>query len=406
MAVLGLCAYTHDSAAALFVNGKLIGFCEEERLNGEKHTSAYPTRAVQWLLDEAGMTAEQVDTVAYNFQPGRYLRALLGTPGHLCNRVTRSRALPRAISFVQVARRTRARLADLRGRFPQAVVIPVLHHRAHGLYAFGSSGFEDAAVLVVDSLGESQTTTISHAHRNETGGCDYRAQLALHDPASLGYLYGAVTEHLGWRRGDEEGTVMALAACGEPTRLRDVFTRAAPITTSAFTLDPALLPLRVLSRRYPRLGPAFIVATCPPRQPDEPVEQIHADLAAALQERTEVVMLHLAEQAHLLTGSSRLCVAGGASCSSPTATTSRPANTSPSITGTVVCPTSTRCSWNGAGPSRDATPPDAAPPDTPATCTAKRSCWSTTAPRAGRSRSCGTRTGGSIPAIRCVAAAT
>lgn len=310
-AVLGLCSYTHDSAAALIIDGNLVGFAEEERLVGSKHTSAYPAQAVSWLLNEAGIAPDQVTAVGYNFQAHRYLGALALVPGQLIHPATRNRALPRARSFIRVARRTRARLHELSTRFPRARVTTVQHHRTHGLYAFASSAYEDAAVLVTDSLGELQTTTIGHARRTATDGCEYRIDEAIDDPASLGYAYGAVTEHLGWRRGDEEGTVMALAALGDPTRFRDLLVRAIPITHTGFALDPELLPLRVLSSRYARICEAFAAATCPPRRPDEPIDQVHRDLAAALQERTEQVMLHLARRARRATGSGLLCVGGG-----------------------------------------------------------------------------------------------
>lgn len=308
--VLGLCSYTHDSAAALLVDGALIGFAEEECLVGDKHTTAYPARTVDWLLHEAGLTPAEVTDVGYNFQAARYLGALAQVPGQLIRDVTRQRVAPRARSFARVAGRTRARLRELGARFPYAQVHAVQHHRAHGVYAFASSGYEDAAVLVVDNMGEVQTTTIGHARRGRSG-CDYRIVESLADPASLGYAYEAVTEHLGWRRGDEEGTVMALAAFGDPTRFRDLLCQAIPIIDNGFTLNPMLLPLRVLSGRYPRVGPAFTTGTCPPRRPGEPVEQIHADLAAALQERTEQVMLHLARRARRLTDLRLLCVGGG-----------------------------------------------------------------------------------------------
>lgn len=212
--ILGLCSYTHDSAAALLVDGQLVGFVEEERLSQKKHTKDYPRRAVEWLLGEVGLSATDVDAVAYNFQPARYL---LEPPAALrlaLSPTTRDRAIPRARSFAKVAMRTQLRVRDIGRRFPAARVSPVLHHRAHQLAAFAASGWNESAVLVVDSLGERQTTTIARGHdalRPRT-----RTLEAINDPASLGYVYGAVTEHLGWRRGDEEGTVMALAALGDP----------------------------------------------------------------------------------------------------------------------------------------------------------------------------------------------
>jgi carbamoyltransferase len=308
--VLGLCSFTHDSAAALISGGSLTGMAEEERLSGVKHTRDYPAGAVRWLLDDAGISAADVDIVAYNFDGRRYLGGITGSAQYLLSPVTRSRALPRAASFAVVHRRFRGRMQKLGEAFPNARVRGTLHHEAHGLYAFAASGFGDAAILVVDSLGETCTTSIAAASR-EGDRVRYRLAETISDPASLGYAYGAVTAHLGWRRGDEEGTVMTLAALGDSARFRDLLAQAIPLTRTGFTLDPSLLPLRVLRSGWPRVTPAFTAATCPARGPAEDITQVHADLAAALQERTEQVITHLARRARSVTGAKRLCVAGG-----------------------------------------------------------------------------------------------
>lgn len=310
-AVLGLCSFTHDSAAALISGGRLTGMTEEERLSGVKHTREYPAEAVEWLLSEAGLTASGIGIVAYNFAGHRYLAGLAGTPGHLLRAATRSRALPRAASLAVIHRRYRRRMAALRGLFPNARVRSVPHHAAHGMYAFAASGFSEAAVLIIDSLGETCTTSIGSGSALPGGGIRYRIREPVRDPASLGYAYGAVTMHLGWRRGDEEGTVMALAATGDPARFRGLFAGAITLTPAGFALDPGLFPLRVLRHGWPRVSPAFTAATCPPRGPDEDVTQVHADIAAALQERTGQVMVHLARRARAVTGARRLCLGGG-----------------------------------------------------------------------------------------------
>ena len=300
--VVGLCSFTHDSAAALITDGRLTGMAEEERLSGVKHTREYPAAAVQWLLDDAGLAAADVDIVAYNFAGHRYLAGIAGTPRHLLRPATRSRALPRAASFAVIHHRFRQRMKTLQGLFPNARVRCVPHHMAHGIYAFAASGFSEAAVLIIDSLGETCTTSIGSGMACPGGDVRYRIRESISDPASLGYAYGAVTAHLGWRRGDEEGTVMALAATGDPARFRDLFARAIRLTPAGFALSPDLFPLRVLRHGWPRVTPAFIDATCPPRDPDEEVTQVHADVAAALQGRTEQVMVHLASRAQAVTG--------------------------------------------------------------------------------------------------------
>ncbi|GAA1613735.1 carbamoyltransferase C-terminal domain-containing protein [Nonomuraea maheshkhaliensis] len=309
--VLGICSFTHDSAAALLVDGDLVGFVEEERLSGVKHTRAYPERAVAWLMRDAEITPAQVDAVGYNFRSAEYLRVIPPALGMALNASTRDRALPRAASFAKVSYRTVRRVQSLRRRFPRARVLPQLHHHTHGLYAFAASGWEGAAVLVVDSLGEAQTTTIALGRQLEPGRPTVRRVHALTDPASLGYAYGGVTEHLGWRRSDEEGTVMALAALGDPARFRAVFADAIPLTAAGFALHPDYFALRVLSSAFPRLTRRFAEETCPRRAPAAAIGQVHQDLAAALQERTEQVMLHLAGLARSGTKMRRLCLGGG-----------------------------------------------------------------------------------------------
>lgn len=307
--VLGLCSYTHDSSAALLVDGELIGFVEEERLSERKHTKLYPDRAVAWLLSRANLAAGDVDAVAYNFRPARYLAESPAALRLAFSPATRDRALSRAQGFAKVAARSWRRTRKIGRRFSAARVAPILHHRAHQLTAFAASGWDEAAVLVVDSLGERQTTTIARGHtalRPSTKTLE-----AINDPASLGYVYGAVTEHLGWRRGDEEGTVMALAALGDPARFRALFAEAVRMSASGFYVDPAYFPMRTLTSGYERTSRRFVADTFPERHPSEPLAGVHRDLAAALQERTEQVMVHLARRARALTGSRRLCVGGG-----------------------------------------------------------------------------------------------
>lgn len=314
--VLGLCSGTHDSSAALLADGRLIGMVEEERLIGDKHTNVYPARSIDWLLNTAGLTPGEVAHVAYNYDPRRYLAAAPAALPYLLHPAAAPRVWPRARTFARVHTVARARFQHFQRSFPTARVTGVEHHLTHAMYALaagrdrlGSGG--DAAVLVVDSLGESTTTTITHVRTHADGRVELVRKQSIKDPASLGYVYGAVTRHLGWRRGDEEGTVMALAATGDPARFRALFQRAIPITPTGFDVDLHLFPLRVLSRAWPRTTDVFDAGSCPPRHPDAPVEQVHADVAAALQERVEQVMVHLARRARALTGAPTLMVGGG-----------------------------------------------------------------------------------------------
>ncbi|HLL66729.1 MAG TPA: carbamoyltransferase N-terminal domain-containing protein [Micromonosporaceae bacterium] len=311
--VLGVCAFTTDSAAALIVDGSLVGFAQEERLTGVPHTNAYPTAAVTLLLDDARLTPDQVDVVAYPLDGDRFLTASApGTeeppdPGNAPDRDgIRARGLYRAYLDHQ------RRITDLNERFRDVRV--VLHHQAHAMNAYVSSGYDEAAVLVVDHAGEVQTTTIGHARRTATGGCRYRIRAQLTDPHSIADAYTAVTRHLGWQRGDEQN-LMRLAGTGNPARFRAMMHRAIAITKTGFELNQLWFP--VPSPPGPCVvSDIFAVHLCGPRDPDGPTRQVHADLAAALQERTEEVMVHLARRARQITQARHLCVGGALAANS------------------------------------------------------------------------------------------
>ncbi|MFD0144802.1 MULTISPECIES: carbamoyltransferase family protein [unclassified Streptomyces] len=284
---LGVCAHTHDSSAALFVAGSLIGFLEEDRLVDDKHTRAFPGEAVRLLLAEAGLGPEEVTAVGYTFDSSLY-------------RLGRERAVRRAgdperrrravRSYDSIAAAHAATLGRLAAEFPCAAITEVPHHRAHAFSALAPQGWHDRDVLVVDSIGEAATTSL--------GGWNRAARsLDLHaltfDTDSLGYVYGALTDHLGFRMRDEEGTVMALAAYGDPSRFRALLARTVPLTPQGFRVSTRLVGQRVFGDGGDRLTDAFVGASVPRRTRGEELTQDHADLAASLQERVEEVTAHL-----------------------------------------------------------------------------------------------------------------
>ncbi|CQD22886.1 transferase [Mycobacterium lentiflavum] len=286
---LGVCAYTHDSSAALFSGTSLTGFLEEDRLTDEKHTRRFPALAVEQLLQDVGATPENVDHVAYTFSSPLYAEGRAAAqrfPGPT------GRAAQSVASYDAVAAQHQRTLAELRVRFPNAQVHEVAHHVAHALCGIATNQWVTSDVLVVDSIGEGSTTSIGHWDGNNH---ELRIEALATDTHSLGYVYGALTDHLGFRMRDEEGTVMALAAFGDPTRFREALRRTFwPGVRGAPTVSPTYLRQRVFGDSGPRLTDTFARETLPRRRPGEPLSEPHCDLAAALQERTEDVLCALA----------------------------------------------------------------------------------------------------------------
>jgi carbamoyltransferase len=287
VAVLGVNAVFHDPAAALVVDGRIVAAAEEERFTRRKHgkeavpfsTWELPVQAARWCLAEGGLTAAELDGVSYSYEASLALDD--GAPGadatweHL-----RTMYAGRAASFLSTV---------LPGLRPDTVRF-VPHHLAHAASAYLAAPFRDAAVMVLDGRGEASSYLAGH---NAGGALETLASQPL--PHSLGLLYEDVTAHLGFRRSSDEYKVMALAAFGDPSTFRAVFRdRVYPTEDGGFRTEPLALGDLV-----------------PARPAGTTIEPAHADLAAALQERLEEMVLALGRWVHAACGTTDLAMAGG-----------------------------------------------------------------------------------------------
>lgn len=309
--VYGLRFVGHDSAVALVIDGEPVFAAEEERFSREKHTSRLPVLAFRAALEHAGIGARDIDRLAYTWRvdgrkylsmclhhaprvPLRHAAALAGTG----LRVVRDLMWPR-----RVARRFALALGE---RLPPCE--GVAHHLGHAATAYLTSPFERAAVLTVDGQGEDESASLG-----EWEGFRYRRLARVRSPNSIGILYGMVTDHLGMRAGWDEYKVMAMAARGDPERFRPALRRMVELRPGGLfrTRDTALVfrpgvCARILERS---LG-------LPARREGEPLAQVHFDLAAGLQERTEEVVLHMLAWLRGASDARDLCLAGGVALNS------------------------------------------------------------------------------------------
>jgi carbamoyltransferase len=291
MRVLGINAVFHDSAAALVVDGRTVAAAEEERFSRRKHGkrpvpfSAWelPEQAIRWCLAEGGLIPEDLDAVAYSYDP-----ALVDpTSGGLdpAWEDLRTTYAARAPQFLQTA------LPGYSGKNFHFVRHHVAHAASAALAApWGPDGaLADCAVLAVDGRGEA-TSMLAGEYRDRKLDI-LRAQSLPH---SLGLLYEDLTAHLGFERSSDEYKVMAMASYGQPVHL-DQFRRLVyPTPDGGFHTEPV-----------------DWASFAPQRRPGEGFAESHAHLAASIQAVLEEVMLELCDWLHGRTGSSRLALAGG-----------------------------------------------------------------------------------------------
>ena len=303
-AILGISAYYHDSAAALVVDGDIVAAAQEERFTRKRHDSGFPSRAVEYCLQEAKLTAEQIDYVGFYDKPLLKFDRLLETYLAYAPRGFRSFARAMPIWLREKIHLPRELSRSLKQAYRKRFIFTE-HHESHAASAFFPSPYEEAAILTLDGVGEWATATFGSGRGNHLA-----LTHELRFPHSLGLLYSAFTYYCGFRVNSGEYKLMGLAPYGDPTYAELIQQRLLDLKADgSFRLDMSYFNyghrLTMTSRKLHRLLGG------PPRSPESPILQRHMDIAASIQRVTEEVMLRAARHVHQQTGLRNLCLAGG-----------------------------------------------------------------------------------------------
>jgi carbamoyltransferase len=294
----------HDSSACIVRDGELLFAVAEERLSRMKHDAHFPQLAIEACLKFAGVGAEALDEVCFGWQTAgpayRHdlkLYATGGWPVNSANVLNSTRHFASmwhqksgANVFTRRFGATRARM-----RF-------VDHHLAHAISAYGYSGFDEAAVVVMDGRGAWEATSI---WRGSKGRLEHG--LTIPFPDSVGLFYSAFTAYLGFVPNSDEWKVMGLAPYGQPGVLLDAF------------IDPEASPYRVYAKKMAKNGSLFggiAEVFGDPRAAESEIEERHKNVAYAVQEQCELAMLSVVRMAVEKTRCRNLCLAGGVALNS------------------------------------------------------------------------------------------
>ncbi|MBX7223622.1 MAG: carbamoyltransferase [Blastocatellia bacterium] len=315
MNILGINAYHGDASAALVVDGQLVAAVEEERFNRFKHWAGFPLESVRYCLEAANLRLEDIDHVAVSRNPSAHIHqkilfALSKRPslGLVKDRLANAGKVSNALS-------------ELAGGFQlapeklKAVEHHVEHHLAHLASSFFVSPFEEAACLSIDGFGDFLSTLWGTGKNNTLktlGNVTF--------PHSLGIFYTAVTQYLGFLKYGDEYKVMGLAPYGQPEYLNE-FRKIVKTGAKGFKLDLSYFRhhtdgvAMTWDGGEPSIGQVFseqfVKKFGPARQPGEPLEDKHRNLAASLQAMCEEVYFHLLNQLYDATKLRTLCLAGG-----------------------------------------------------------------------------------------------
>lgn len=315
MFILGINAYHADSSACLLFDGKIIAAAEEERFNRIKHCAGFPHNAISYCLNEAGIGIKNVEYIGISKNPG------LRIPDKIIHSL-RYFSGNSFLNFAQSRILNYTRLSDIKKELKEkfegsvnAKIYHIDHHLAHASSAFFVSQFEEAAVLTVDGFGDFLSTMLCLGENNKIKTLDN-----IKFPHSLGILYTAVSQYLGFLQFGDEGKVMALAAYGEPNYV-DFFRDIVLLKKSKYfklNLDYFLHHKGKIaevwenSPSYSRLYSGELEKKLGiSREPFSAIEKKHQDIACSLQFVLEESLSKIAEELYEITQKKYLCIAGG-----------------------------------------------------------------------------------------------
>ena len=310
MYVLGISAFYHDSAACILKDGEVVAAAQEERFTRKKHDAGFPTNAIKYCLEEARISASQIDNVVFYEKPFVKFERLLETylafaPKGFFSFV---KAMPVWIkdklfqksALIKELKSTLAEDIDWRER-----LLFSEHHLSHAASAYYPSPFESAAVLTLDGVGEWTTTSLAIGN-----GRELEVVKEIHFPHSLGLLYSAFTYYTGFKVNSGEYKVMGLAPYGEPVYADLIRENLITVALDgSFQLDMSYFDyatgLTMTNKKFDALFGG------PPRTSETELTQREMDLAASVQKVTEDIVLELAKGIAKETGERNLCLAGG-----------------------------------------------------------------------------------------------
>ncbi len=321
MNIIGISAFYHDSAAALVQQGRIVAAAQEERFTRNKHDASFPKNAIQYCLEEAGLSIDELDAVVfydkpllkferlletyYNYAPKGWQSFLKAIPVWLKEKMFLKKLLYDGLKEVGEYDKKQLKLL-----FPE-------HHLSHVASAFYPSPFEHAAILTIDGVGEWATATIC-----EGKGKQIRILKEMKFPHSVGLLYSAFTYYLGFKVNSGEYKLMGLAPYGNPestdfkryfklieSELIDIKEDGSIWMNPKYFTYPT--KLRMVSDK--EMEKLFGL---PKRAAESEMLQQHCDMALAIQRITEKIVLKMAAEAKRLTNADYLCMAGGVALNS------------------------------------------------------------------------------------------
>lgn len=310
MKILGISAYYHDSSAALIVDDQVVAASQEERFTRKKHDNSFPIESCRYCLSEAGIKLNDLDVVVFYEKPFLKFERIL-----VSQIVSFPKSFPMFLRTIPIwlkeklnMRRTITKQLEKAFGVKPPKICFVEHHLSHAAFAYCASGFDEADIIVVDAVGEWATTSIMKGNGN-----NIEVIAEQRYPDSIGFLYSAATQFLGFKVNSDEYKVMGLAPYGEISSETERFIKLIKEKLVKIT-DSGVVNLNLDYFKF-HYGDKMIrgkkwenLFEINQRKPFSEIRQSHKNLSLAFQSVTEEIILNLMKSHRT---SNNLCLCGG-----------------------------------------------------------------------------------------------
>lgn len=304
MYILGINYPSHDTAVALIKDGAVVFSLEEERLTREKHSRNFPMLSIEACLKYEDININDISVITISMDIEKVVQD--GTLHYVLQNYRESVKL--IDSNMKVVSKFLGLENEIRNKLKFKNKIEFISHPlSHMASSYYLSGFTTSALYSIDGVGEIASSSIGSAIGNKISIFEDEN---INFPHSIGLLYAAVTDYLGFKYMCDEGKVMGLAPYGNPDIYNHVFKDIVQFKDCGkyeFNLDY----LAYHKQRDVWVSEKFVVLCGNRRKDNDILTQRHMDIAASLQEITEEVMLHTAKYLYEVTKNKNLCLAGG-----------------------------------------------------------------------------------------------
>jgi len=312
MKILGLNYGGHDTSACITINGKVIAACEQERYDYQKHSRNFPIDAINDCLKISNLKIDQIDVISFSNDPYLQIREkyikLANKDNYrvdfLINDFDRIKKLSQTESFIREKLNFKKKI-----EFNE-------HHLCHLASTFFPSGFKKSLIVSYDGIGEIHSALFGIGNKNKIK--------VIHEnnkyPDSLGLFYTAITFYLGWKTFCDEGIIMGLAPYGNSKKklkksnksyinyFREIIKidKKDPLK---YIINKEWIDYHKIKNKW--ISNKFLEVFGPHRKPNSKILQHHKNIAAALQDRLEEIVIYQLKVLKKKTKSDYLCISGG-----------------------------------------------------------------------------------------------